>query len=183
MTRKKKGLVLVLLIAVAAMGAFLLFQTGGKERQTLNKIIPDEVDLQVRDVVYTDVGSRGVKWEVRAAKGVFVRRDGEARLEGVTARIIFDDGRSYEIRGDTGTYNTTTKDMALKGNVTIVSPGGERASTDQVYYHGKDRVLTTDSVVTLETEKSRLQGKGMILRIDTREMRLQKDISAVLKGR
>ncbi len=58
----------VLSILMALMMAFYK-----KTPQTLLKVMADNVDLQVKNVVYTDVGQSGEKWEIKADTARYIK--------------------------------------------------------------------------------------------------------------
>jgi len=179
--KKTLPVITAVLVLMAASILFYLWEQGRKEADKALKILPDHVDMQVRDVLYTDVSADGAKWEIRAKTVTYGRQDNLAVFDQVAVVMIMTDGRTYRLTGKEGRYWTATKDMEVKGDVVIISDEGDRITTDKLHYTEKDKLLHTDSPVMLENEKIILGGKGMKLYTKTRHIELLSQIKATMK--
>jgi lipopolysaccharide export system protein LptC len=52
---------------------------------------------------------------------------------------------------------------------------------DELHYTDKDKTFRTDSAVTQENDRMKLTGKGMILSLATRELRLLSAVKALIR--
>lgn len=182
MTIKKKPLMAVSVFSAVVVAMILIFY--GMERHVHQgdiKIIPEHADIQVEDVVFKDVAETGVKWEVRAAKGLYGRKADEALFEQVEVRLLMPNGRTFVMNGDRGTFKTGTRDMIISGHVVVLFDSGDRITMDNLTYRARERILATDSSVTMENERIKVSGKGMRIYMDSRELRLLANVSAVVK--
>lgn len=175
------GIVAVVLITAAVVVVAVLREQTAKP--ALVKNIPDHVDVQVKNVIYTDVGADGTKWEVRADTGTYFRQQGQALFDKVTIKLVMSDGRTFVLTGDKGMLGTEDKNMDVSGHVVIVSDQGDRITMDDLHYNDKKRIFTTDSVVHHENGRMKLQGKGMVMSMVTKEMRLLSDVKALMKAK
>jgi LPS export ABC transporter protein LptC len=173
-------MIAVLVLLLAGVVA-LLYVKGKTPKTTPLKIIPDHVDIQVKDIVYTDVGADGTKWEVRADTGVYLRKENRALFDNVRVTLALPDGRTFIMKGDSGILGTESKDMSLAGNVVLVSDRGDRITMEDLRYTAKDRSMRTDSLVVQENERMRLQGRGMVLSLARRELTLLANVRALIK--
>ena len=173
------GIVVAILLVVSL--AAVLYWRGGKNRVEALKVIPDHVDIQVKNVVYTDVGAEGTKWEVRAATGTYLRKENKALFDKITMKMVLPSGRTFVMEGDSGVLNTETKDMHITGHVSLLSDQGDRVTMNDLHYKDADRTFTTDSLVIHENDRIKVQGKGMILSLATREMKLLSAVKATTK--
>ncbi|MDI9569758.1 MAG: LPS export ABC transporter periplasmic protein LptC [Pseudomonadota bacterium] len=172
----------VALALIAAAILIYLWEQGRREADKALMILPEHVDMQVRDVLYTDVSADGDKWEIRAKTATYGRRENLVVFDQVGATMIMADGRTYRLTAREGRYWTDTKDMEVKGEVVVVSDGGDRITTDELHYTENDKLLHTDEPVMLENERLILKGKGMRLHTKTRRMELLSQIKAVTKS-
>ena len=78
---RKNGIILgfTLLVILAAI-ALLAINFYKASPGTLLKVMADNVDLQVRNVIYTDVGHSGEKWEIRADTARYSKKENLAFL-------------------------------------------------------------------------------------------------------
>jgi LPS export ABC transporter protein LptC len=173
------GIAAVILLVAALVAAVYLKEERNKTKQL--KIIPDHVDIQVKNVVYTDVGAEGVKWEVRAATGTYLRKENKALFDKVTIKMVLPSGRTFVMKGDKGVLGTESKDMNITGNVTLLSDQGDRVTMNDLHYTDADKVFKTDSPVFHENDRIKVQGKGMVLSLATREMKILSAVKATIK--
>lgn len=158
-----------------------LYVFGQKAKTTPAKIIPDHVDIQVKNVVYTDIGAEGVKWEVRADLGTYLKKEEKALFDNVTITLILADGRVFKMTGDKGVLGTESKNMDLSGHVTIVSQGGDKITMDDLHYTEKDKSFKTHSMVVQENDRMKIRGRGMVLSLKTQQLKILSDVKALIK--
>ncbi|HOF04202.1 MAG TPA: LPS export ABC transporter periplasmic protein LptC [Syntrophales bacterium] len=179
--KKPLPVITAVLILIAAAVLFYLWERGKEEAQKVLKILPDHVDMQLRDVHYTDVSADGAKWDIRANTVTYGRRENLAVFDQVTVEMTMADGRTYRLTGKEGFYWTATKDMEVRGNVVIISDQGDRITTDKLFYTEKNKTLHTDAPVILDNEKTRIHGQGMRLSMNDRRLELMSHVKAIIK--
>ncbi|MDQ5986786.1 MAG: Lipopolysaccharide export system protein LptC [Syntrophus sp. SKADARSKE-3] len=172
--------IIVIVLAIVAIGTIFWLRSQSPTKAFL-KIIPDNVDIQVKNVVYTDVGAEGTKWEVRADLATYQKNEKKVLLDKVNAKLVLSDGKTYTMTGDKGAFGTETKNMDIWGHVTILSDQRDRIEMNELHYTDKDKTFRTDSTVTQENDRMRLTGKGMILSLITRELRLLSAVKALIR--
>ena len=170
------------ILLIAALAA-VVYVRGQKAKTGSLKIIPDHVDIQVKNVVYTDVGSDGVKWEVKADTATYLRKEGRALFDRVTVKMVLPSGRTFTVKGDKGVLGTESKNMDLAGHVVVLSDQGDRITMDDLHYRDAEKVFKTDSQVFHENDSMKVQGKGMVIYLTTREMKLLSAVRATTKPR
>jgi len=153
----------------------------GPERALLN-VMSDRVDLQVRNVRFTEVGDSGMKWEIIADAVRYQKNDNLALFEKVKVRLLMRDGMTFLMEGDHGRLNTESRDMDLEGNVSIVSDKGDRFMTDRLRYRNGEKVIETDRPVVMEYGSVRISGIGMVVSLDGKEMTILSQVKASAMG-
>jgi LPS export ABC transporter protein LptC len=181
---KKPVLVTVALIMVAIVAIlFFLWEQGKETGKNILKVLPDNVDVQVRDVLYTDVSADGSKWAIRAKTVTFVRKENLALFDQVVVKMNPADGRTFIMTGKQGRFWTVTKDLEVTGDVVITSDKGDRITMDMLRYSDRDKILSTDSAVTLDNDTTRLKGKGMRIDINKRHVLIMSHVNALIKAK
>lgn len=176
--KKKKAVVYLIIAALAAMTITGVAVLKSRPQPKQLKILPDKVDLQIKDVHYTDVAESGMKWEINAATARFVKKDETAFFDKVKVKLTMPEGRSYVLTGDRGFLKTDSKDMTVSGNVNIVSDDGDHLWMDDLAYSNQEKTFHTDNSVVLENPGIRLSGKGMTLWIEEKKLALSADVKA-----
>jgi LPS export ABC transporter protein LptC len=173
------GIAAVLVLSVAATLFFRAFQKVSPE--TILKIMPERVDLDVRHVLYREVGDDNTKWEIRAEKASYIRKENQAFFDKVEIKLYLPDGRTFLMTGDKGQLNTATKDMEISGNVGIVAEGGERFETDSLQYSFAEKRMHTGAAVIMQTPRMQIGGVGMSLSLEHKSFTLLSKVRARIK--
>ena len=180
---KKPFLVITALFLVAgAVVLFYLWEKGKEEGRKALQVLPDHVDMQVRDALYTDVSADGSKWEIKAKTATYVRTEKTAIFEDVSVRMITAGGRTFVMTGKRGRLWTESKNMEIVGEVVIVSDQGDRITMEDLKYSERDKTLHTDSEVLLENAGTTLKGRGMKISLPHQRIELLSKVSAVIKS-
>ena len=180
---KKKAIIIgTAVMVVLAVGIFFIVGKESPSEGNRIKILSDNVDLQVKDVLYTDVGDSGLKWEIRADTATYMKNEKLAVFDKVAAKVIMKDGMTFVMTGNKGRMNTETKDLDISGDVTIISNQGERFTTDVLKYSNAEQRIYTDSQVVMENAKMRIRGTGMSLSLNDRKVTLTSKVQARVNG-
>ncbi len=180
--RRRTLMIVVFLTAALCAVALFLVSMRKEPGKELLKIMSDRVDLQVRNVFYTEVGDSGMKWEIRADAAQYQKKENLALFDKLAVKLITKDGRTFVMTGDHGRVNTESKDMEIEGHVSIVSENGDRFLTDRLRYRNVDKVIETDRPVTMENEGLRISGVGMVASLEGRKVTILSQVRARLAG-
>ena len=174
------GFTLPAILAAITLLILDLYKTAPK---TLLKVMADHVDLQVKDVVYTDVGQSGEKWEIRADTARYLKKENLALFERVRIKLVTPEGKVFLMTGDRGRLQTDTKDIEISGNVEIVSEQGDRFRTDTLHYTHEKSAVHTDGAVTMLAERIQIRGVGMTLNLKKGQLSLKSKVKGHIQGK
>lgn len=181
--KRKKVVIFVILAVVLIVGAVFAVGLRREPEKSLLKIMSDRVDLQVKDVHYTEVGDSGMRWEITADSARYRKKENLAIFDNVKIRLVTKEGRVIQMNGDRGRLNTDSRDMEIEGNVRIVSEDGEQISTDRLQYRNAGRRIETDRPVVMEKRNSRISGVGMVFMLDEKRISLLSKVRANSYGK
>ena len=182
-TKRKTVLIVAILTVILSVTAILAIGLRRAPEKALLKIMSDRVDLQVKNVRYTEVGDSGMKWEITADTARYRKKENLALFEKVKVRLVMKDGRVFVMNGDRGRLNTQSRDMEIEGNVGIVSENGDRFATDRLLYRDAGKRIETDRLVVMENRSVRISGVGMILTLDEKKVTLLSQVRANSAGK
>jgi LPS export ABC transporter protein LptC len=171
--------VIILVISVAAI--VLVMESRKSSPIPLLNIMSDKVDLQVKNINYTDVGDSGLKWEIKADSAKYIKSENLAMFDRVRVKLLMSDGKTIVMTGDKGILNTNTKDMEITGNVEVVSDRGDRLTTDILKYSGSERRIYSEVAVTMENARMQVRGMGMSLSLEDKDLSLLSRVRANIK--
>lgn len=150
--------ILAILIVVAA-----IVRTNVNKPKNLLKAFQESVDLQIKGFVYTEVGEKNSKWEVKAETATYNKKQDMVALDIVQIKLTTSGGKIFMMSADRGSMLTKKKSVEIKGNVVITSADGDRFSTDHINYNDTEKKFYTDAPVTMENTRMKLTGKGLVL--------------------
>jgi LPS export ABC transporter protein LptC len=177
---KKRNVIIIgvaALIAGVITVALILEGMNSTENQGI-KILSDNVDLRVRDVIYSDVGDSGLKWEIRADTARYLKNERIALFDKVTIKVILKDGNAYVMTGTNGRVNLDSKDMEIEGNVKIGSDFGDNLTTDILKYSGAEMKFHTNSPVVMKNRRMEVKGTGLSISLKDETLSLLSKVRA-----
>jgi LPS export ABC transporter protein LptC len=181
---KKNGIILGLtLLVILAAITLLAINFYKASPETLLKVMADNVDLQVKNVVYTDVGHSGEKWEIRADTARYARKENLAFFDTVKIKLVTSEGKIFVMTGERAKLQTDTKNIEISGNVEILSDRGDRFSTDTLRYTNAESTVHTDGAVTMRGDQMQIRGTGMILNLKQGHLSLQSKVKGEIQGK
>ena len=180
MSRRRILFIVILLASALTATAVVVIEMRKDPGKALLKIMSDRVDLQVRDVHYTEVGDSGMKWEIRADTARYQKKENLAFFDKLAVKLIMKDGKTFVMTGDHGRLNTESKDMEIEGNVGIVSENGDRFKTDRLRYRNSDKVIETDRPVAMENRSVQVSGVGMVVSLEGKTVAILSQVRAQL---
>jgi len=168
--------VLVMVLVVTA----IIGISRGRSKNIL-KVLPEQVDLEIKGFVYTEVAESGSRWEVRADNATYQTKENLAVFDNVHIKLDTNDGKIYTMTANGGQMLTDKKDIEIKGNVVITSNAGEKFTTDYLNYSDEQKKFYTDAPVTMESERITIKGTGLTLLVKTGELNLNSMVRAKIK--
>lgn len=167
-------------LAVAGWLIFFGSQKGDTKAPAPLKILPEKVDLQAKDVLYTEVGRGDITYEIRAKTVQYQKKEQTADFEDVNVKLIRSQGKVYTITADRGTYNAEKKDISMAGNVVVSSEEGDRITTDRLFYTDAGKKIHTASPVTMVNKNIVMKGVGLIILLDKKQLTLLSQVKATI---
>jgi LPS export ABC transporter protein LptC len=179
MKNRRKTVIIAVAVTVILFAAAIMIGIRREPGKALLNIMSDRVDLQVRNVHYTEVGESGLKWEITADTARYQKRENMAFFDKLTVRLVTKDGKTFVMTGDRGSFNTESRDIEIDGNVGIVSENGDRFTTERIQYRNVDKVMETDRPVVMENKSVRVSGVGMIFSLDGQKLTILSQVRAI----
>jgi len=178
----RKTVLIVVLAAVLSAVAIVIVSIPRDAGKEALKITSDHVDLQVRNVRFTEVGDSDMTLEITADMAKYQKKEKLAFFDKPTVKLLLKDGRTFIMSGDRGRFNTDSKDMEIEGHVGIVSENGDRFVTDSLRYSNAGKLIETEGPVVMENKNIRVSGVGMTLSLEEKKVALLSQVRASYRG-
>lgn len=177
--------ILISLIVIACVVVVIIvaviFKIKDTRTKDLLKALPEQIDVQIKGFVYTEVGEGDSQWEMKADTATYYKKQNLALFDRVQIKLKMSDGKSFIMTADKGQMNTEAKDVEIRGNVVITSDAGDKFYTDYLNYSDEERKFFTNAPVTMENKRMKIKGVGLTLFIKKGQLNLSSMVKAKIK--
>jgi LPS export ABC transporter protein LptC len=118
-------------------------------------------EIKLGNLVGTDDQGR-VRWRILADDMMLRQAQQTVALRSVRATFFDNDGTSMLVNGDTGIYNTRTREVTVGGNVHGVTSAGRELFADTVYYSPQSRQVEGRGHVRVVQERVIMYADSMV---------------------
>jgi LPS export ABC transporter protein LptC len=175
-------LAILLIGGIAGVNLWVNYQARKLlEGEPLPKVSLGDADMQLEKIRLVEDKNGRKSWELEARAIQQFHDQNVITIEDVKVTYYMKEGRSVVISGDPGKFSQDSKNIELVGNVTLTSSDGYRFKTHSIAYdHSKKKVTTADPV-ELEGDEIRMTGKGMVVDMEGKVIRVLNQVKTTLK--
>ena len=152
-----------------------------EEEVQVPKIAIEGADSRIETVRFVEEKEGRKTWELEAKSMQHYQDKNVMVLEDVKLTFFAEDGRRVTVTGKHGRVQQDTKDMELQGNVVATSSDGYVFKTHSVAYHHQEKKIETPDPVEVDGEQLRLRGRGMLVDVETRTVRVLHEVRSQWK--
>ena len=174
-------------IISAAIGiATVIFQKGTKPTppEPVSRQLPVNVDLALSKARLSEVHGNITVWTIVADRADYDKSGEAVYLTGV--RMDFPQNKeegSIVVTSRKGTYYTKNKNIALRGNVHMITESGIVFDTQTLDYESSASRFRTADDVTFRQQRMTLTARGMDLYTNTDTAQFSSPVQAVVVGK
>ncbi len=122
-------------------------------------------------------------WELEA-KSVHQYQDQNMMLlEDIKVTFYAKEGRTFFLTGKQGKVYQDSKNVELMGDVVLTSSDGYQLKTSSASYRNSEKIVTTSDLVEIEGEQLRLTGKGMLVNMEEKTLKVLSQVKTQLRGK
>jgi len=167
------------LVVLFAVRALISYRGLGSEDTA--ELIPDNVDLTLKNIKYTKTRAGEPLWTL-VADSAHSMEDGITRINNV--RMVFFDRENgdVELTADQGELIPAHRSVTVSSNVMLVSSPGNFLQTDYLRYEEASNTLQTDKMVKITRDNFIVSGKGMEMDTVERTLILLSDVKSKFGG-
>jgi len=122
-------------------------------------------------------------WELEAKSVHQYEAQNVMVLEDVKLTFYAKEGRTFFLTGKQGKVYQNSKDVEVVGDVVLTSSDGYRLKTHSASYRDSEKVVSTSDPVEIEGEQIRLTGKGMLVNMEDKTLRILSQVKTQLRGK
>ena len=186
--RKVKILILIVIVLIAGVVLTSLWRNfqgkkGLEGGGSLAKISPGEADMHLEKIRLVEDKHGQKTWELEAKAIHRYQAQNILMLEDVKVTFYTKDGRTFTLAGEKGKIHQDSKDMELVGDVVLTTSDGYCLKTHSMSYKHANKKATTSDPVEIEGKEMRVVGRGMLLDMEAKVIRILSQVKTRWKGR
>ncbi|ACM20631.1 lipopolysaccharide ABC transporter, periplasmic protein LptC [Geotalea daltonii FRC-32] len=179
---KKIRLILAMAIVLAGVSLIATVMLKVEQRKPpAEKLdpLPDNVEMALQKVHYSEVKDGIKKWDLFADQALFDMKKEAFHLKGVRLVLVAETRiGDITLTADGADYYSKTKDVELSGNVVAKSDTGMHFSSATARFVGANALIRTDDPVRFTDGRIEVSGVGMELKTTTRDLKIKKGVTA-----
>lgn len=147
-----------------------------------NTLLMNNEDMRLEKIHLVEEKHGQKTWELEATQINQYQGHDLLILKDVKAKIFLKDGKIFDISGIEGKFYQDSKNIELSGDVLLKSTDGYSLRTNSLFFdHSKKRVSTKD-LVEIEDGRIKITGRGMVIDIEARILKLLSQVKTFWKG-
>ena len=160
-------LAVLILLSVIALGLVIWRHVQQQAPKELLSGLPEDIDLALADLHYTQNENGRRSWSLNAAKAEYQRDSSQVKLA-VVDLVFYQAGQfgETELRANEGQLEQNSRQIDVWGDVELTTERGDQLFTDRLHYDDQLRRLSTDSPIRYLSSQLELTGIGLQLDID-----------------
>ena len=177
----KRVLAVAIIISVVFLATVIYRHLQHQNPQDILALLPDNIDLALQDLHYTQNEDGKRSWTLDASKAEYLRDSSLVKLAAVKLKFYnAGDFGAVQLQADNGELFQDTNQVSIWGDVIITTDKGEQLFTERLHYDDSLRQITTAEAVKIVTSQVDLTGIGMEVSIDSGRFLLEKQVHAIL---
>ncbi|MFT5699930.1 MAG: LPS export ABC transporter protein LptC [Desulforhopalus sp.] len=173
-------------IVIIAIVVWLAIRVLGNARvlapETTFELIPDNIDLSLKNIKYTKTHGGAPLWTLVADSAAHSMEEDITRIKNVRMTFFDPEIGDIELTADLGKLTPQYQRVTFNSNVMMTSPSGDTLQTDYLEYEETSNILQTDRMVKINRDYFILSGKGMQMNIAEQTLVLLNDVKVSSDG-
>lgn len=158
-----RNLLLIFIVALLGAVSFVVWRNFKfATPEQLVEILPDNVDIALDNVDYTETRGDRRFWRLQADSVAHEAQRQEVQLENV--RMTFYDRGEFgdiQLTARRGKWFSETGNIELIGDVVVKSGQGQALYCQQLFYDNKAELIASESPVRLVSKDMETKGRGL----------------------
>jgi LPS export ABC transporter protein LptC len=143
---------------------------------------PQQADYRVNEVHISETLEGNLRWTLDADHAEVFDKDQRTIMRRVSIRVFSTD-TEWTVTADEGVLHNEKRDVALTGNVLVVSNDGLTLTTNELAWRNGERTLFTDDLVEIKRQGTTIVGRGLDVRMNEQHAVLGKRVRVVITNR
>ncbi len=183
MMRKTKIIILVLIVLIGGVVLVSLRAGLRKNTEPVEKVSTEGADMHLKKIRFVEDKHGQKTWELEAESVNQYQEQNMLVLEDVKLTFYAKEGRVFYLTGKQGKVYQDSKNVDLTGDVVLTSSDGYQLKTHSASYCHSEKVVSTSDPVEINGEQIQLSGKGMLVNVEAKTLKILSQVKTHLRGR
>lgn len=183
-TRRLLKLFLIAAVLIGIGTVIFMFmeyrRLSGHPEDILSDVAPN-AELTIRNLDHTAIKEGFTEWRLHAEEAQYRGNEKTAQLRDLSVTFYLPEGEEINLSAERGRLDTETNNLVLEGNIRI-RRGPLMMTTELLRYGHQQRVIRTESPVTVSGEKITLTADRMRYDISKRKIFFEGHVHGTLQG-
>jgi LPS export ABC transporter protein LptC len=179
-----------ILMSIVLIGGIVLIslwlnlreKKASEKNEVIPKISTEGADAHLDKIHFVEEKQGQKTWELEAKSIQQYQDQNIMILNEVKVTFYTKEGRTFIISGNQGKVNQESKDIELVGDVVVSSSDGYQLKTHSLSYQDSNKCMSTQDPVEIEGEKIRLVGKGMLVDMEAKTLKILNQVKTHWRG-
>ncbi len=182
---------IVILLSIVLIGGMVLVSLWANLRQRRTSEAVEKVprvstggaDMKLEKVRFVEDKHGQKTWELEAKSVQQYEGQNIMVLEDVKLTFYAKEGRIFYLTSKQGKVYQDSKNVDLIGDVMLTSNDGYKLKTQSASYRHQENIVSTPDPVEIEGEQIRMTGKGMLVNVEAKTLRILSQVKTQLRGK
>jgi LPS export ABC transporter protein LptC len=177
------SIVLIGGIVLASLWANLRERRASEAVEKVPKVSTGGADMRLEKVRFVEDKHGQKTWELEAKSVRQYQEQNMMVLEDVKLTFYAKEGRIFYLTSKQGKVYQDSKNVDLMGGVVLMSNDGYELKTQSASYRNVEKIVSTPDRVEIEGEQIRMTGKGMLVNVEAKTLRILSHVKTHLRGK
>jgi lipopolysaccharide export system protein LptC len=186
----KKAKIIILLsivliggIVLVSLWANLRERRASEAVEKVPKVSTGGADMRLEKVRFVEDKHGQKTWELEANSVRQYQEQNIMVLEDVKLTFYAKEGRIFYLTSKQGKVYQDSKNVDLIGDVVLTSNDGYQLKTPSASYRHVEKIISTADPVEIEGEQIRMTGKGMLVSMEAKTLKILSQVKTQLRGK
>ena len=187
MKRIKIAILIIIVVVggtvLASLWANLREKRASETVEKVPKVSTGGADMKLEKVRLVEDKHGQKTWELEAKSARQYEEQNIMVLEDVKVTFFAKEGRIFYLTSKEGKIYQDSKNVDLIGDVVLTSNDGYQLKTRSASYHHSEQIVSTPDPVEIDGEQIHMTGKGMLVNVEAKTVRILSQVKTHLKGK
>ena len=148
-----------------------------KVKKNISKIDKLKIPPTLENFTYSSTKNGKIEWTLTSTSGTEEDNGDLINLEGIDIIFYSNDGSSNSLKASSGSYDSSTNNVKVDGDIILLTHGGLRMEAESMDYNVLSKVIESKDIVSVHGGRFDIKGTGFTLDVESGEFEIKNKVS------